>query len=312
MRAVLRRVGAALFIGAAFYFLGRALVDQREQLAAFDWSVEPIGLAASLVALVAVLAGGVAIWASVLRHLGHRVRFLDLLRIWFLSSLGRYIPGKIWQFVGVAEMSRASGIPALVGITSLMAYMALAAAAAALVGVYLLPAAAFGALGDVVPWLRASAPLLLLSVHPKFFNAALGVVSRLTRRPLGEWTAGWLDGVVLVGMCALMWLGFGVAFQLFIGSVAETKALQFPALTATYALSFLAGYAAVIAPAGLGAKDGAMAVLLVAALDVPLGVAAALALAARVWSVAGDVLPALILLRARREARAESNTVTLT
>src|SRR5690606_21293243 len=120
MRAVLRRVGAALFIGDAFYFLGRALVDQREQLAAFDWSVEPIGLAASLVALVAVLAGGVAIWASVLRHLGHRVRFLDLLRIWFLSSLGRYIPGKIWQFVGVAEMSRASGIPALVGITSLM------------------------------------------------------------------------------------------------------------------------------------------------------------------------------------------------
>ena len=50
-----------------------------------------------------------------------------------------------------------------------------------------------------------------------------------------------------------------------------------------------------IAPAGLGAKEGALTGLLLGLL--PLPVAAAVAVASRIWSAVAEVVPALIFLR---------------
>lgn len=296
MREGLRRIGRALFIGAAFVFLAVTIARQREELVSYEWKVEPLRLGASTLVFIAVLAAGVRIWSSVLRRFGATIAYRDLARIWFLSSLGRYIPGKVWQFVGVAEMSRAARIPALLGITSLLVYMGFQVLAAGLVSIYLLPTAAAGRLADLVPLLRACAPVLLVAAHPRVLNGVISSMARLMKRPLAPWGGSWLDGLTLVAASGMLWVGFGVAFHLFVGSLADVPPDRFGAMTAVYALSFLAGYLAVVAPAGLGAKDGAMALLLSVSLPTPIGVAAALAIAARIWSIVGDVVPALVFL----------------
>lgn len=302
-RARIRRVSAAVFIIAAFLFLAGTAARQFDELATYDWDIAPLGLVGSVLLLIGVLTGGVAIWHRVLRHMGHRIAFGVLVRIWFLSSLGRYIPGKVWQFVGVAELSRACGLPALAGITSLVVYIGFAAVAAGLVGVYLLPSDAARGWAPLLQVIRLAGPVVLLLLHPRVIDFALAALHRLTRRSLGRWDATWLDNVVLVAACCAMWLAFGLAFLLFIGSVAAPGIASFPALTAAFALSFLAGYMAIIAPAGLGVKDGALAVLLAVTMNVPLGVAATLSLAARAWSIAGDALPALVFIRSPRAPR---------
>lgn len=295
----LRRVAGRIFVVAALIFLALALVGQREELAAFDWEIAPGPLVASTLVLIGVLAGGVAIWGAVLRRFGVWVRFLTLARIWFLSSLGRYIPGKVWQFVGVAGMSRATAIPALVGITSLLVYMAIVLLAAIVVGVYLLPAPAAGPLAGFVVSARIVAPAGLLLLHPRLLDGAMRIAARVLRRPIAKWRGSWGDGIALFLACVVQWLGFGLAFYLFLSSQAGLVTIaDFPALTAVYALAFAIGYLAFIAPAGFGAKEGAIVVLLVGTLSIPIGVATALAVAARIWSIVGDVLPALALLRA--------------
>lgn len=311
MREGLRRVGRALFVGAAFLFLAISLASQREELLAFEWKVEPVRLGLSTLVLIAVLAVGVWIWARVLRHFGAIIAYRDLARIWFLSSLGRYIPGKVWQFVGVAEMSRAASIPALLGITSLLVYMGFLVLAAGLVSIYLLPSTAAGPLADVFPVIRLCAPLLLIATHPRVLNSVISVMSKMMKRQLAPWGGSWTAALALVAVAAGVWVGFGAAFHLFLSSLAEVPSNQFGALTAVYALSFLAGHLAFVAPAGLGAKDGAMALLLSVVLPTPIGVAAALSVAARIWSIVGDVVPALFfLLGSKTRGATSSRSVT--
>lgn len=295
LRSTLRRYAAKAFVAAAFLFLGVALWRQRWELVGFDWQVDPLRLLGSTLLLVVVLFGGVAIWAWTLRQFGLRRPFATLARIWFLSNLGRYIPGKVWQLVGVAELGREAQIPALLSLTSLAIYMGLVLLAAWLVGIFMLPATALGSLGSSLPLFRLLSPLLLLLLHPRVVNLAVSWSSRLTRRPLADWRGNWRTGVLLLGACLLLWIGFGAAFHLFVSSLTEVRITQFPSLTAIFALSFLAGYVVLIAPAGLGAKEAALAGLL--SHTMPLSVAATLAIAARIWTMLAEVLPALLLLR---------------
>src|SRR5690606_38411670 len=101
------------------------------------------------------------------------------------------------------------------------------------------------------------------------------------------------DGLLLVGLCLAEWVGMGIAFTLFIGSLAPVGLEVLPTATAAFALSFVAGFA-VLLPAGLGAKEGALAVLL--STIMPLPVAAAIAVASRVWTVLAELLPVCIFL----------------
>ncbi len=294
----LRRIGRVALIALSFLFLGLLLVRQREQLLAYEWQVRPVRLAASIVLFASVLVASVGIWGRALRQFDVRVPFPVLARIWFLSNLSRYIPGKIWQFVGVAEMSHAAGVAVLTSITSLLMFMGFTLVAACLVGAVLLPAT--GSLETWVTGLRIASPLLLIFAHPRVINGATRLASRITRRPLAAWSGSWLDGLILVGLCVLEWIGMGVAFALFVGSLAPVGLEVLPTATAAFALSFVAGYA-VLLPAGLGAKEGALAVLLGGV--VPLPVAAAIAVAARVWTVLAELLPVCIfLLPSRRRA----------
>lgn len=297
-RPGLRRIGRIVLVTASFVFVGVALASRRQELLAFDWQVEPARLVLSGLLLAAVLVASVAIWGRTLRAFGEQVEFPVLARIWFLSNLSRYIPGKIWQFVGVMELSRAVGISALKSVTSLAVYMGFVLLAGWIVGVYLIPGDALGGAAHLLPVLRIATPLLLLLLHPTVLNTVVGWVARLTKRPLLRWDGSWAEGGILVGLNVLQWLGLGAAFTLFVDSLTALGPAHYPTLTAVFALSFLGGYVVLLAPAGLGAKEGVLTLLLASML--PLPVAAAIAVAARVWMILSELVPVLIFMRRGR------------
>lgn len=292
-----RRAAGILLVGAAFIFLGLAMAGQWGQLRTFPWELRPFRVALSAVVHVAVLCFGVAIWGYALRGLQHRLPYRELARAWFLSNLARYIPGKVWQFIGLAEMLRREGVPAIAGLTSIVVYMGFVLLSAWLAGVYLVPADTLGPFATLLPVARWLSPLLVGLVHPRILRGAIRLVGRWTRQPLMDWGGGWRSSLALLGGTILLWLGFGAAFSLFVDGIVSAPGLEYARLTAVFALSFLAGYAVVIAPAGLGAKEGAMAALLASVL--PISVAAAVAVATRLWSALAEGIPALGLLGPR-------------
>lgn len=296
-RTGLRRLAGGLFVAAALGFLALAVVRQREDLLAYDWSFEPAWLALSLVLLLGGLLGSAVIWRRVLAAFEHDVALLPLTRVWFVSSLGRYIPGKVWQLVGVADMTRELGIDAVTSVTSVALYMMYATLSAFVVGIYLFPPDAIASLEVPLLVARWVAPVALLLLHPALARGVLRLGGRILRRELRPWQGGIVDGGVLFAMCIVQWLVYGAGFHAFTASLTDAPLALFPYLTASFALSFVAGYVVFIAPAGLGAKEGALTLLLSSVM--PLSVAAAVAIGARLWIVAGEVVPALLLLRKR-------------
>lgn len=289
-----RRLLTLLLIAAAGWYLGRAIAGNWEALRAFEWEMQPLPLLGSVVLHVAVLAWGVWVWSRVLRCFDYPpVPWTTLLRIWFLSNLARYIPGKVFQFLAVAHLGRGSGISGAVLLTSLVMHTGLALLSAVLLatwtlGAQLVPGAPAG------PVAAAAAAASLFLVNPVLLNRALTTVSRLLRRDVIRWTGRWRDGAVLLLLSVLSWCFYGVAYFLFVTAVTGLPLATLPLLSGVNALSFVAGYLAIVTPGGLGVREAAMTGLLLPLL--PDGVAAVLAIGARLWTIAAEVIGGVLTL----------------
>jgi uncharacterized membrane protein YbhN (UPF0104 family) len=302
-RSWARRLLTAVLVGAVFFFLGREIHRNAGQLRSFAWEIRPALLLLSVLALALVLLWGVAVWRMLLGHFGARVSFRALARAWFLANLSRYVPGVVWQFVSLAQLGPSVGLSPAAMVSTLLVQMGFLLLGAAVVGVYLLPSALAGELAGVLEILRWVAPLALLAVHPRVIRTGLAVFARLTRRPALEWGGSWGEGVGILALSAASWLLYGAAFHLFLVAFVPLPLSALPAVVAVNALAFIVGYLAFFAPGGIGFKEGALTLLLSGL--VPGAVAASLAIASRLWTIAGEVLPAMLLAWRRREATGE-------
>lgn len=297
-----RRVAGLVFAATALVFLAALVVRNLEQLRDHRWSVQPWLLVLSLLLNIASLAWGVRVWQVVLRSLATPTAYLPLARVWFVSGLGRYIPGKIWQFVGAAHLGGQMGMPAAVVVTSLAVHTGFFLLGALLIAIHFVPDG-IGDLGGVaIDVIRWSSPLLLLLCHPTVVGAGLRLVRRFTPGGI-RWAGSWFAGIGIVLLSAVGWVLSGVAFYLFVRSLTPLPSDALVGLTGINALAFAAGYLVFIAPAGLGAKETALTALLT--FYVPAPVAALLAVSARLWTIAAEVLPALVLLRLARRTSAD-------
>lgn len=290
-RSLLRTLLAAMLVAATLVFLGLAIQRNWAQVAAMDWTIRPLELAASVLVLIGAMAWGVFVWNRVLgRFEAPRLRLRTLLWVWFLSNLARYVPGKIWQLVGAVQLGRRAGLEPSVLLTSLVIHTALTLVSAALVSLLALPTLfrEAGILGGAVVTAAAASGLVL--VHPAVLNLGLRIIpDRLAAAGL-VWTGSWADGVRLLGLSAIAWLIYGAAFVLFADALVGIPLEIAPALIAANALAFLIGYLVFVAPGGLGAREAALALLLGPLGS--LGVAAVIALAFRLWLIVAELVGA--------------------
>ena len=288
-----RRLLGWLLVVATLGFLGTTVARQWDELSAHEWRLEPLPFVTSLVLLVATLAWGVWIWQRVLRRLGVDVALRPLLRIWFLATLARYVPGKIWQYVGAAQLARRYGVPPIPLVTSMVVSMGFTMAAAVMVGTPLLAWRLFED-DHIAAVVSAAAGVgVLVAVHPRPVNLALDRLPRALHRQVLRWEASWSYALLLLFWSVLSWLAYGAAFTLFAASIFEVTIDAVPGLVAANAVAVLAGVLAVVVPAGLGAREFALSFLLQPLLPVP-GAGALLALLSRLWVMIGEVAGAAL------------------
>lgn len=297
MKPVWRRVAGALLIAVTAWWLGRLIADNWTELRRFDWDADPGLLAASVAAHVAVLAFGVWVWSRVLRHFEHPpVRLGTLQRIWFVSNLARYVPGKVFQFIAVAQLSRGAGLSGAVLLTAMLVHTGITLASALVVAAWTLTGGIVRGVDPLWPALIASAGAVL-AVHPAFLNRLLAVIPRLLKKEVIRWNARWVDGLALLALALINWLLYGVAYHLFMASLTDVPWRLMPQMAGVNALSFFLGYASPL-PGGAGLREVSMAELLQPYL--PNGVAAVMSLASRLWTIAAELLGgglALLLVR---------------
>jgi uncharacterized membrane protein YbhN (UPF0104 family) len=279
------------FVAAVLVFLGYALGDAWADAVPRIRDADLGDLAIALALLTAYYCMFVVGWQWILRALDIRVSYSVALQAEMASMLAKYVPGGIWTPAARVLWLKRTGTRAAtpVVVSSIMLEAGLSAVSGVIV--FALGVAMIGDADVPALPLAAFTVLLAVALHPRVFRWLAVRVFRpfggIELPPLPYRTL-----VSLLGFYAVSWLVGGAAFLFLVRAVGGTAGVESIAfLGGTAAVGAIVAVLSVIAPSGLGVREGAMygLVLAVASSGVALG-------AVVLNRVAITVVEALLLL----------------
>ncbi len=216
-------------------------------------------LPAGVLYLAAHTLWGTFFW-QLLRNQGGKISWFTGVRAYFVSQFGKYVPGKAWVILLRVVMLKSHGLsPAVVGVTG--TYETLTSmAAGAMIGVWLLPWSGFTIEVGSGAWFGFMGVALL----PLVLGVLNRLVSRVVKRYRGAGATPLPSPSVLLLFQGLVqasagWCLLGGSLWLTIQGLTDepipfTVDLYLGLIGAT-TLSYVAGFAALILPGGLGARE---------------------------------------------------------
>jgi uncharacterized membrane protein YbhN (UPF0104 family) len=289
-RRKLFKVAQWSFAAVVLFFAARSLTTQwvrvQPRLSHIQFGWEWIGGATLLVLLAyALLIEG---WRRVLGAWDSHLPFTQAARIWFLSNLGKYVPGNIWSLTAMGVMARGRGLSALAaaGSSVIMQTVSLATGAA----IVMVTGAKL--LGQ--PILVGVSVLVLVAIllsAPRFLPPLAVWIGSLIGRdilpPTVPATSIWTAAVA----SSLSWLLYGFAFQLFVRGLLGASPGEISSYVAVYTAAYILGFISPIAPAGLGVREFTLAAFMTQLGLANEADAALVAIAARLWLTIVELVP---------------------
>ncbi len=296
-RRNLFKVAQWIFAAVVLFFAARSLATQWAKLETrlphihFQW--QWIGAATVLVLITyALLIEG---WRRVLVAWDSHLPFSDAARIWFLSNLGKYVPGNIWSLTAMGVMARKRGLSgmAAAGSSVIMQTVSLAT------GTAIVMVTGAKLLGQ--PLLVGASVLVLVIVllaAPRFLPPLVswigGLIGRDIAPPFVPATSIWTAAVA----GTLSWLFYGVAFQLFVRGLLGSAPGELSSYIAVYTAAYILGFISPIAPAGLGVREFTLAAFMTQLGLANEADAALVAIAARLWLTIVELVPSGLYIAA--------------
>jgi uncharacterized membrane protein YbhN (UPF0104 family) len=286
--SVLRRLARAAFVTAALTLLLVAVFRDRR---GFEDALSSLDLASLTVASGAVIGGAVLnmlAWRASMAAVGVAVPLVSAARVFYVSQLGKYIPGSVWPVVAQLELTRDTGVSRLRGVVGVLLAMVVALVTSTVIACCLLvlPVAAVRA---EYWWLLTVLPLAAAALHPAVLRVLLATALRLTRRTARVPALHGRQILSSVLWSTAMWAILGLHAWL-LASQVSAGGITLPAAIGAFALAWAAGFVAVVVPAGLGVREAALVLVFSSAMS-PAN-ALAVALVSRVLMTVADAVAA--------------------
>lgn len=267
-------LAAAVLAGYFAWFLAGSIDMAMLESAMSPKLVAALALSAVMYASIIPITGWA--WRRLLSGQGERWRISWLTALLAATQLAKYVPGNIAQHASRAALAMRGGMAGRSLVSTVAQETILAAAASVVVGVlmYAISAPGAGRLPDdaragllwVGPLLGlACVALASVRISPQHASASPHRLIRLLGRMGG--LPGARVALPAFAAYALNYLLIGIGLWVVARASGMPSALDLPLVTAAFALSWLVGFLAPGAPAGLGVREGIMVVLLSGAAD---------------------------------------------
>ena len=263
------------------FFIGRVIYRNWQHVREAEWELAPSYLLVSFLLTACWFTVRPLVWSTLLKRFGHPISFRGAYWVVRRAELSRYVPGTIWQYVSRIYLASRYGVPAAVCM------------AATFLETVLLILASLGpavwSLDALLPDLAGFQRILLVAipvaaavlVHPQVLNLWARLVSRALKQPYQQLRMPWSTIALLWGIYLAVWVLHGLGAGVFVKGVMVIPVDRVPALASYYALAWLVAMVSVVAPAGMGIRDGVFGLLLSRLM--PVGVAFTVAVAVRLW-----------------------------
>ncbi len=266
------RILLVVVLVAVGYALGRNL----ESLTAQDFQLRGHVLVLSLLCATLSHLLHFANWLFITRRLDIRRGVMASGKAYFVSRLGRYIPGKVtllmMRFNEYKMYSRRAVIMAIgVDYVSSLA----AAGFVVLIGV-------FSARGLIPEYIRysslVSTGVFLLALYPPILKRLSNILSALAKRPPLDVIPSYPQMLAFVAVKIIAALIQGMSFFLILRGLASVDMSYYLVTTGVYYAAGLIGIAALFAPQGIGVTEGVLYLVLPTFLPKPAVFVGALAI----------------------------------
>lgn len=240
-------------------------------------ALDRLSLGAVTVAAVLVLVGlsltGV-VWRIALASFGADGEPREVVPPFFVAQLGKYVPGSVWTFAVQGALGARRGLPPRVPVAAAVLFLGVHVASGLL-------------LTGVLGWWTSLPAWVVAASLAVGLVGLLPAVHRLVGRQVAGVPCRWDVSSSLRGVAVMvvLWSCYAAALAALAPGAGPTAMIT---LGCAFAVAHAIGVAVPIAPAGLGAREGVLVVLVAPLLGT--GPAGALALVFRLLHTAADFL----------------------
>lgn len=303
-RKRLIRILVTLFAVAAAYFALRSLAS--------DWRAAQDAIASADVALLlaslATAASGMVVialvWGVILDLMARRHLVVAAVPWYFMGEVAKYVPGSAWSIIGRGELATRGGVPRRTSYLSVVSSLLLLYGTAALLSAWTLAIAEVTDRRLLIGLLVTSVILVGLLLTPTVSAWALAHLRNMTRHAADITLPPFVPMMLVIGGYAIAWAAIGASTALVATSLGIDGSMY--TIASATVVSWLAGFAVVVAPGGLGIREA----VFVALCGLEAADAALVAVVARLVFVAIDVIGALLALIVTRALRRRSPRTT--
>ena len=215
------------------------------------------------------------LWRGTLVALGSSLPRGPASRLFFVTQLGKYLPGAVWPVLAQMRLGKELGVPRQrMGLAFLLT-LGLATVVGLFLGVAALPALLRAEGRAVLLGLLALPPLAALFV-PRVLNGLLALVLRTMRRPGLEEPLAGRDVARGVAWAVAFWLVYGGHVWVLAVGLGADPWQALPVAIGGFAIAFSLGPLLVVLPAGAGVREAVLVLLLTSVLSTSEATAVAL------------------------------------
>lgn len=307
-----RRLLTAVRAGFVLAAVGLGVAAIARDLDGFRAALATIGASRAAAALALVVVGllvSAEVWrTSVVPVTGALTRPASR-AIFFVSQLGKYIPGGLWTIAAQVDLARRYGLRrSAMGVGALL-YLGFHVATGVVVAAVLVPLGTPGLLREQA-WVPVVGVLSVIGLLPPVLDRVVRLGLKVLRQPPLPAPLTARDIARPVGWLVVVWAAFGLATYVVAAPLvaaepaAAGSAVGGPAATLLvlsvggFALAWVVGVLVLPAPAGVGAREVALVLALAPVLSVTQATSVAVVL--RVAHAVADLGLAAVLRPRRR------------
>ncbi len=284
---------AAVVVGI-FFFLGTNLYKSWNEVRGMSWEFSYSYLFLCIVAILGVYTITVFNYYYLLRKMGIEAGLKAVTKARIITDIAGYIPGKVWTLLGRFYYLQKHGISKMeISISTLLEFLLMLVSGALFaVIIVLLSGMNQSALDPYYYVLLAAIPVLFVAVHPKIILFAARKLENTLNIPNARINLRYKDIAHIILLYIPYWILSGLTVFFLIRSIYPAPLALLPQVAGIFAISWVISLITLIAPAGLGVREGILSLLLSVYIPLPIAIIASVLLRI-IFIIAGTMLALL-------------------